>query len=194
MNVHAFTTLEEFYRRAMSAYIPQGEDLLYRVRTDDLSLLSFRYTFSVEAMAHISHILEDAAAAQRGEADLHVSFQRLSRLLPQMPRYRHLAGSLHGLWIYGSWDVPDVDAFRLNKRTTLINTEGTPLEAYWFVIVHGPGIGMCLLAREVPSLIHHGRYYEGFYTFERSVALEAIGILHRIFPEQVPDPTDRERK
>jgi len=189
MNIQAFDVLEAFYRRAMSARIPQGEDLLYRVRPEDLGHLSFRYTFSVKAMTRISHILEELAADQRGEAELHVSFQRLSRVLPQRRRYRHLAGSLKGLWIYGAHDVPDPDAFRFHERTILIDTGGTPLEAYWIVIAHGPGIGMCLMALEVPSLIRPGRYYEGFYTFERAVALEAIEILHRIFPEQVPAPT-----
>lgn len=193
MTETAFRIFEEFYRSILQAMVPQGEALLRRMDTGKWRVLSFRSTFSVSAMTEISHVIEDAALASRGTADLHVSFQQLSRLLPQESRYRGIAAAVRGLWIYGAFDVPDPARFRWNSRVRLIDTGRTPLEAYWLVVAYGPGLSMSLVAREIPSMVGPGRFYEGFYTFEAPVAFEILTLLHLIFPDQVPTPTPMEQ-
>lgn len=184
--------LKNFYHRTMALYTPQAEKFLDTTSPETLNRISFRYTFSVEAMVKISHIIENAAMANPRVTDLHVSFQRLSRLRPQQARYRKLADLVNGLWLYG---VPDVDRSELDAlpRTTVIDTTGTLLESYWFVVAYGPGVGMTLVAEEVPALAGPDRYYEGFYTFELDVAYQVHAILHRVYPKFVPQPLSPEQ-
>jgi len=72
----------------------------------------------------------------------------------------------------------------------IIDTGGTLLEKYWFVIAYGPGIHMTLIAEEIePSrLSGKWRMYEGVYTFDPNLAYKAISLLHLMYPEQVPNP------
>lgn len=184
----AFQVLETFYRDFLAVYPPQGEDVLQHLPSDAWRSVSFRYIFSVEAMTKVSRIIEDAAAQSRRTADLHVSFQFLSRFLPQQERYRALSEGIARGWIYAAPDIPDPWALVRQLRMQWINVEGTPLVRYWFVIAYGPGLSMSLLALEVPSLNRSGRYYEGFYTFEPDIAYQLTMILHLLFPNEVPLP------
>lgn len=190
----AFRILEDFYREVMRSYPPQGEALLKRIRPETWRQISFRYIFSVPAMTAVSRIIEDAAAQSRGTADLHVSFQVLSRFLPQLDRYRAFSSGIARGWIYAAPDISDISGLMLPAPIRWINTSGTPLVEYWFVIAYGPGLAMTLLAREIPSLDGSGRYYEGFYTFEGEIAYQVLMILHILFPADVPMPSRPEEQ
>lgn len=184
--------LHAFHHRMMPLFTPQAEKFVHTIKPETLNRVAFRYTFSVEAMVKISHIIEDTALANAAMADLHVSFQYLSRIRPQENRYRRLAEALHGLYLYGAPDDgrPNFNGWR---SPTLVNTSNTLLLDYWFVVAYGPGLGMSLLAEEVPSLDSDDRYYEGFYTFEPAVAYQIISILHQIYPSAVPLPMTPEQ-
>jgi hypothetical protein len=184
--------LQSFYHRMMPLYTPQAEKFVQRVDPAAMNRLSFRYTFSVQAMTKISYIIEDAIVTTPRNSALHTSFQKMSRVLPQMSRYRNIAQAATGLWLYGVSDMP-LTPFNELPRTTLIDTNNSILVDYWFVVAYGPGIGMSLLAEEVPSLSGDDRYYEGFYTFEQDVAYQIIHILHQIYPQQIPQPLSPEQ-
>lgn len=179
--------LQTFYRRMLPRYTPQAEKFIKTAEADLLNRVSFRYTFSVGAMVQISHIIEDSVLANPKTASLHVSFQQMTRLLPQKARYQQLGLAAQAVWLYGVNDVPP-SAFVSMPRTTLIDTTDTVLTRYWFVVAYGAGIGMTLLAEEVPSLTGEDRYYEGFYTFEPEIAYQIIKILQQSYPDQVPQP------
>lgn len=172
----------------MTAYPEQGESFL---RSQDRAVVeqsAFRYSFSLPAMIEISHIIEDAVLDSPGVADLHVSFQYMSRLLPQQARYTQLATLARGLWLYG---VPDVEPGALDSvrkpGVHIVDTEASLLVGYWFVIAYGPGVSLTLLAEEVPAQTT-GRTYEGFYTFEPQVAHQVLGMLNRMYSDIVPTP------
>lgn len=184
----AFQVLESFYRDILAAYPPQGEKMLRHIPAESFRNLSFRYILSTEAMIEISQIIEDAVAQSRRTADLHVSFQYLSRFLPQLKRYRALAEGIAQGWIYGAPDIPDPSALPWPPRMRWINIGEGPLVNYWFVIAYGPGLSMSLVAREIPGVFHKARYYEGFYTFEQGVAYQLILIFHMLFPNEIPLP------
>ncbi len=179
--------LQTFYNRMMPLYRPQAEKFLDTTDVSKFSEVSFRYTFSVEAMVKISRIIENTAISNPGIADVHVSFQQMSRLIPQKEQYREVSKASKGLWLYGELDTSEQDLSFLTK-STLINTADSLLTDYWFVVAYGPGVGTALLAEEVSSLAGEDRYYEGFYTFEQDVAYQIIAILHQIYPQQVPAP------
>ncbi|NWG05873.1 MAG: hypothetical protein HXY35_04195 [Chloroflexi bacterium] len=181
--------LGNFYRRMLPLYPPRTEALLRRTSPSDLQRLTFRYIFTVDGMTEISHMIEGLITASPGVSDSHVSFQYFSsRLSPQIDRYKLVAQSSRGLWLYG---VPDAQLPEL-PNTTYVDTSGTPLENYWYVIAYGPGISATLLAEEITPeerLPGEPRMYEGFYTFEADTTYQVLTVLHQLFPEKVPTPT-----
>jgi Sensory domain in DIguanylate Cyclases and Two-component system len=184
--------LQTFYQHMLPLYTPQAEKFLKTAEPDIFNRISFRYTFSVEAMIPISRIIEDAVIATPRTAVLHVSFQEISRLLPQRTRYRQVAEAALGVWLYGENDVGSA-SFRHLPRTIIVDTANTILTHYWFVVAYGPGIGMTLLAEEVASLTGADRCYEGFYTFEPDIAYQLLKILHQSYPSLVPLPPSPEQ-
>ncbi len=184
--------LGNFYRRMLPLYPPRTEALLRRTSPSDLQRLTFRYIFTVDGMIEISHMIEGLIISSPGVSETHVSFQYLSRLAPQMDRYKLVAQSSRRLWLYG---VPDAQLPEL-PATVYVDTAGTPLEHYWYVIAYGPGISATLLAEEITPqerLPGEPRMYEGFYTFEADTAYQVLAVLHQLFPEKVPAPIMPER-
>lgn len=179
--------LGSFFNRILPLFPPRTEAVLKDVTTASLQELNFRYIFTVDGMTTISHIIEDIIIKNKGVADLHVSFQFFSRFTDQQERYQEVARNAAGLWLYGMNDaaLPDL------PRMTAIDTSGTPLEKYWFVIAYGPGVSATLLAEEITPdnrLEHEPRMYEGFYTFESGTAFQILTLLNQMFPRQAPIP------
>lgn len=187
--------LETFYQKLLPTFPPQAEKLVYTLQPERLNQLAFRYTFSVEAMIAISHIIESAVSDTPNSADLHVSFQYLSRLAPQAEIYKNLALTAKGLWLYCSPDPSQKDTNDILQapRTTLIDTSDSPMLEYWFVVAYGEGISKMLLAHEIPSLAGEDRYYEGFYTFNPHAVYELLQILHQAYPLHIPKPARPEK-
>lgn len=181
--------LSSFFQKTMPGFRPLGESSLRSAGNVDLRRIDFRYIFTVSGMIEISHLIEDTIIATPGVAETHVSFQYFSRIAAQQERYLKVAEASRGLWLYG---VPDksLPAF---SRSQGIDTGGTPLENYWFVIGYGPGFSMTLLAEEAvhgaPELTGQPRLYEGFYTFDANIAYKLLIVLHGMFPAQVGEPT-----
>lgn len=176
-----------FYRRMLPLYQPRTEALLTHTSVTDLQHLTFRYIFTVDGMISISHIIEGLITSSPKTSETHVSFQYFSRLVPQLDQYQNVAHASRGLWLYG---VPDAEPPQL-PNTTCVDTTGTPLENYWFVIAYSPGISASLLAEEITPekrLPGEPRMYEGFYTFEADTAFQVLAVLHQIFPETVASP------
>lgn len=180
--------LSNFFGKLLPMFPPRTEAFLRSATLSDLQKVNFRYIFTVQGMTEISHMIEDAIVATPGVAETHVSFQYFSRIAAQQSIYERVAESANGLWLYGVPDVPLPEFV----RTTGIDTAGTPLEHYWFVIGYGPGFSMCLLAEEKnPTERFPGepRMYEGFYTFDPNFAYKVLTVLHQLFPEKVKMPT-----
>ena len=179
--------LSSFLQKNIPGFTPQAEAFLKSASEADLKYLNFRYIFSVNGMIEISHLIEDAITHTPGIAETHVSFQRFSRIAAQQARYVNVANASRGMWLYGIPDVPLPDF----SRTIGVDTAGTPLENYWFVIGYGAGFSMTLLAEEVgtPKDTGQARIYEGFYTFDPNIAYKLLIVLHQMFPAQVAQPT-----
>ncbi len=178
--------LVQFFGKLLLLFPPRTEAFLKSASIQDLQQVSFRYIFSLQAMIEISHMIEDFVMANPRTADMHVSFQALSRFSYQYERYVNIVEAANGLWLYGALDVSPPNL----RKTIIVDTAGTPLEKYWFVIAYGQGVHMTLLAEEinVERLPHEPRMYEGFYTFDPNLAYKVLSVLHIIFPEQVPVP------
>ena len=181
--------LSQFFGKLLPLFPPRTEAFLKKATLSDLQHVNFRYIFTVNGMVDISHMIEDAILEQPGASDTHVSFQYFSRIADQHERYVNVSKASKALWLYGVPDVPLSDEF---VRTVGIDTSGTPLENYWFVIAYGKSISMTLLAEEVSPtdrLDGEPRMYEGFYTFDPNFAYKVLTVLHQLFPEQIAEPT-----
>jgi DICT domain-containing protein len=180
--------LQNFFGKLMPMFPPRTEAFLKSATREDLNRVNFRYIFTVNGMTEISHMIEDAIIASPGVSETHVSFQYFSRVADQQERYTQVAQASTVLHLYGVPDAPLPDF----ARTTAVDTTGTPLENYWFVIAYGPGIHMTLLAEEInpgERLKGEPRMYEGFYTFDPNFAYKVITVMHKLFPEQIAEPT-----
>jgi DICT domain-containing protein len=180
--------LGSFFEKLMPLFPPRSEAFLKSATREDLQKVNFRYIFSVNGMVEISHMIEDAIIASPGVSETHVSFQYFSRVAAQQERYTQVAQASTNLWLYGLPDAPLPDFV----RTTAIDTTGTPLEHYWFVIAYGPGIHMTLLAEEINAanrLPSDSRMSEGFYTFSPNFTYKIIAVMHKLFPQQIAEPT-----
>jgi len=179
--------LGSFLNRILPLFRPRTEAVLQGLTTTSLQELNFRYIFTVDGMITISHIIEEMVNKNKGVADVHVSFQFFSRFAAQQKHYEEVAKNATGLWLYGANDaaLPEL------PRMTAIDTTGTPLENYWFVIAYGPGVSATLLAEEITpedKLPNEPRMYEGLYTFESDTAYQILTLMHQMYPKQVPSP------
>jgi len=181
--------ISTFFERSIPGFIPRAESFLESVHADDLKSINFRYIFTVKGMIEVSHLIEDTIINTPGVAETHVSFQCFSRIAQQHERYIKVAEASRGLWLYG---VPDAPLLPY-KRVVGVDTTGTDLEHFWFVIGYGAGFSMTLLAEEVApkgaTAGNEPRYYEGFYTFDLNIAYRLLILLHQMFPAQVSTPT-----
>jgi hypothetical protein len=181
--------LSSFFQKVMPGFTPRAETFLKSAGAADLSRLDFRYIFTVSGMIEISHLIEDTIIKTPGVAETHVSFQLFSRIAAQHDRYVQVAEASRAMWLYG---IPD-HALPKFSCTRGIDTTGTPLENYWFVVAYGPGVSMTLLAEEVvhanPELTGEPRLYEGFYTFNADMAYKLLTVLHQMFPAEMDEPT-----
>lgn len=169
---------ERLFRRfleQLQATIPATKDDL----VGNWQAQAFRYTFDVNKMTIISHIIEDTAR-EHGNTDLHVSFQYMSRFADQADLYREIVVSLNHLWLYAALDAPMPPL----PNTTIIDTGGSFLETYWFVVAYGPGISMTLLAQEIAQ----SRQYEGIYAFDENITYKMVNLLHILYPDVIPAP------
>lgn len=179
--------LGSFYNRLLPLFPPRTETFLKSLTSEKLKQVNFRYIFTVDGMTEISHMIEDIVNKNPSVADMHVSFQYFSRFADQQERYLEIAEHSTGLWVYG---VPDAKLPEM-PRTIPVDTSGTPLEHYWFVIAYGPGVSAALLAEEITPtdrVPDEPRMYEGFYTFEAGTAFQILMLLNQMFPQQVPIP------
>ncbi len=186
----SFDILTTFYNRIMPLFQPQAEALVSRLSLDDLNRLAFRYTFSVNAMIEVSHLIEDTILGNPGRCELHVSFQQLSRLQEQEEKYSQLSKASTFLCLYGITDA--TFAFFDRPNVQVIDTANTPLVDYWFVVAYGPGFHQTLLAQEIKSLQGDDRYYEGFYTFDINITYQLLLVLHQLYPKEIKSPTPPE--
>ncbi len=180
--------LGNFFSKLMPLFPPRTEAFLKAVTREDLHRVNFRYIFTVHGMVEISHMIEDLIISSPGVSETHVSFQYFSRVADQQNRYFRVAQASVGLWLYGVADAPLPNFV----RTTAVDTSSTPLEHYWFVIGYGPGIHMTLLAEEITPLERlkeEPRMYEGFFTFDSNLTYKVLVVLHKLFPDKVPEPT-----
>jgi DICT domain-containing protein len=127
---------------------------------------------SRRAMNIISHAIEDATLIHQARGRIFSGFQRFSRFLPQIKRYRGLAERSDEIYVFG---VPDV------SPPPIPNVRYVPLEPHdqlakeWFLISYGREFYSALVTEELTQLNTPDslRQFRGVWTFDR----EMVSIL-----------------
>lgn len=117
-----------------------------------------------DTMQQISYEVEDSAAVALGKTRLFSGFQRLSRFLPQIERYRAMAPSMEGIYVFG---IPDVEPPAIAKVHYITLKPEDHLAREWFVVSYGPGYSSAIATEELnlPARKDHERTFKGMWTF-----------------------------
>lgn len=125
------------------------------------------FTEKPHILAFWSHRIERAVVDYQLQGDMFVGFQKLSRFLPVMHHYEHIAQSARRIWIFGEADVPVPRMCDQIRFVTLSPDDALSRE--WFMVVHAPVFTRALVAREITS---DKRLYEGVLTSDVPVIEE----------------------
>ena len=160
-------------RRAPATERDRGEvDVLAVPRPDGLlaalDLAGEYQSYSKPAMIVLSHAIEDALLHAEPGGLLLTGFQRLSLLLPELDRYRALAGRVAAIHV---WGLPDADLSAELPANLYVHPvpPADPLLRSWFVVAYAPDFWSALLAEDVSGfgVPDPLRRFRGGWTSER---------------------------
>ncbi len=115
-------------------------------------------------MSQMSFEVEDAARDMGGKTRIFAGFQRLSKFLPQVDRYRKLAKTVESIYVFG---IPDVEVPRIDNLTYIALSPADQLSKEWFVVTYGPTATSALAAEEFSAIDDpdDARVFNGVWTF-----------------------------
>ena len=117
-------------------------ELVERTR-QDTSLYNNR-----QAMLIISHEIEEAIILSEVRARVFSGFQRMSRFIPQVQRYRKLAHFAETIYVFGIMDVKPPSISRIRYVPL---KEGDQLANEWFLVADSPNFYSVLATQETET-------------------------------------------
>jgi len=127
------------------------------------TLLSHRKTMNI-----ISHEIENATLVDDANTRVFSSFQRMSRFLPQVERYRALAQKSQAVYVFG---VPDVPVPQIPGIQYIMLEENSQLAKEWFLVSFGEDFASALATEEISNIDDpdQQRQFKGIWTFDKSL-------------------------
>lgn len=116
-------------------------------------------------MSRISYTIEDMTRIDGAPNRIFAGFQRFSKVLPQVERYRQIAHRAESVYIFGA---PDVDLPVIERVTYVPLKTSDTLSREWFVISTGADFTSALCSVELSQIDDpdHHRHFEGLWTFD----------------------------
>jgi hypothetical protein len=137
-------------------------------RSHEQAMLRHRKTMSL-----VSYEIENASIVDRASTRVFSGFQRLSKFLPQVERYRKLAEVAESVYVFGIDDImppaiPNVTYVPLRREDQLSKE--------WFLVSYGRDYFSALATEELTSIDDPDdeRMFRGLWTFEERL----VSILH----------------
>ena len=139
--------------------------------TQESTLLQSR-----RGMNAISHEIENATLVDGASTRIFSAFQRMSRFLPQVERYRQIAARSEEVYIFG---IPDIEARQMPKIAGLKYVPIHPnsqLAKEWFLVSYSTDYYSALVTEELSEMDDpdHEREFKGLWTFD----LAMVSTLH----------------
>lgn len=179
------SVFQEFCQQTSFQFPRESDSTLQNLDADVLLHSNFRTMFRPATICHLSDLIEEAIVNGAGITEVHASFVSYEGFTERAYRYAEIAVTVMGLWVY----APCVVTLNVMPRSAFINTTGTPLSDYWWIIARGPSRSMCLFAEQIPCDCPDRQQYRGFYTTADQTAIDALKLLHAALPDEVPEPT-----
>jgi DICT domain-containing protein len=122
--------------------------------------LNHRRTMNV-----ISHEIENATIEDGAKTRIFAAFQRMSRFLPQVERYRAMARRAEAVYVFGIMDcvVPGIE----NLYYVPLRPDDQ-LAKEWFLVSYGRDYASALATEELTQITDpdHTREFRGVWTFD----------------------------
>lgn len=120
---------------------------------------------SRRTMNIISYEIENASIQDGAQTRVFSAFQRMSRFLPQVERYKKLAERSESIYVFG---VPDVPVPEIPRVTYIHLEPHMQLAKEWFLVSYGKGYASALATEELTSIDDpdEQRRFKGIWTFE----------------------------
>ncbi|MEP7289900.1 MAG: DICT sensory domain-containing protein [Chloroflexota bacterium] len=130
---------------------------------EQLTLLNHRRTMSL-----ISYEIENAILLHNVRARLFAGFQRMSRFIPQIPRYTIMAQNAESIYVFGVMDVqpPPIANIRYIPLT-----EAHQLSKEWFVVADARDYFSALATEELSHIedADDKRMFQGVWSFDEDI-------------------------
>jgi DICT domain-containing protein len=136
--------------------------LVHRTK-EQRTLLNHRRTMSI-----ISYEIENAVILDRTRARIFAGFQRMSRFMPQLERYRLLAEQAESVYVFGVMDVQPPPVAKI-RYVPLKETDQLAKE--WFLVVDAQDYFSALATEEKTSINDpdNKRLFEGVWSFDEDI-------------------------
>lgn len=146
--------------------------------SDTATMLTHRRT-----MSRFSYEIENATLIHGARNRIFAGFQRLSKFIPQLERYRALAQQAERIYVFG-W--PDAVLPRIDNITYVHLDEDHQLVKEWFLVSHGPEYYSTLATEELSDIDDpdEARSFVGLWTFD----LEMVQIIEEWLASAVDAP------
>lgn len=127
------------------------------------TLLNHRRTMNI-----ISYEIENATLIDGAKTRIFAAFQRMSRFIPQIPRYTKLAERAEIIYVFG---IPDVEVPAIANVVYIPLRPIDQLAREWFLVSYGPEYATMLATEEQTSIDDPDnlRQFRGLWTFEATL-------------------------
>ncbi|MGJ3237352.1 MAG: DICT sensory domain-containing protein [Anaerolineae bacterium] len=134
----------------------------------DTAIMNHRRTMSI-----ISYEIENATLIDSAKTTVFSSFQRMSRFLPQLQRYRQLAAKSKHVYVFG---VVDCELPAIDNLTYVPLKATDQLAKEWFLVSFGEDYYSALATEELSNIDDPDelRQFKGVWTFD----VFLVSILH----------------
>lgn len=134
-------------------------ELTQRIQ-DQSSILNHRQTMNL-----ISYEIENATLKDGARTRIFSSFQRMSRFIPQIPRYQKLAQTAESIYVFG---IPDVIPPSIPNITYIDLKPTDRLAREWFLVSYGKDFASALATEELTHIDDPdtSRMFKGIWTFD----------------------------
>lgn len=113
----------------------------------------------------ISYEIENATLIDGARTRIFSSFQRMSRFIPQVERYKKLAQKAEMVYVFG---IPDVQVPQIENVTYIPLTTEDQLAREWFILSYGRDYATMLSTEEQSRFTDKDteRVFRGLWTFQ----------------------------
>lgn len=118
-----------------------------------------------KTMNIISYEIENATIIDGAKTRIFAAFQKMSRFLPQMERYRKLARNAESIYVFGE---PDCELPEIENVHYIPLRPDDQLAREWFLVSYGREYASALATEELTHISDpdHLREFNGVWTFD----------------------------